>query len=1178
MKLNSNIMAALIGLTWYSCSVETITAPESIEEAALNIALTKAATPEDEIADARLIVTNTAGTNIIFNQKLSDALDSDHVNFQTTLKVGTYNIYLFANELSSWNLDNVANAGSIRDKVLTAAPGLTVDVSHLIPMYRAWEGVQLHANGATTVDGIALDLTSDLATGGGKVERLYSKVEVVGITCNYSDLNNIPIALDSLQIMHLPASEYTGARPYTGTAFYNSNVLKTVSSNYTQTASGFTFNGTASPFFVPEHIITDKSNASYLLIYCHLIADPSTKFTYRLYLGDGLKNGFMPDPAVKTLKELSITRNTYYKLTVSQIKGFGTMELGTVYVEVQPWAPINVNTNFTENVLNLSSIKASYSECQLDDSQPWIIHWETNNDPQYILYEYYCANSLPGSGLALGLRDTVNAGSCDQWVTVLSPTMIYAADGMNFTDTLQILDWFQVEMSADGGVQNTQGYYKGRIKLIPYSNTQTPTPWPSTGKYHIYAGDAGIRRRELEIEMTACAFNPLVPGGIYYNGVCSRIVTKVEEDGPYAEILGDLPEGGDNSYTYQWEYSLDDYTWTPVPSGGASQNYIPASEIEYGIKYRRKVTDGQGNFGYSNSVQIFIVNLTTTPEVETSSNKGRDFWLSFGNIFNNQFTSNALGLASTDYPVLTLEIVADQVTSVNLAFNANPAVNQTYTVPAGVTKINLTKAQYLASYIAPKATGFDGADSTYNSTCVLVPHISQNSLHVISDHNIILYVFEGLYGFSESSVIHPTPTLGRNYFQVGYKSWEYYTLHLADGFLVVAPTACTLNMTKHDGTVLPPVSLAAGQVYAYYGDIAASTGGFSEDLSGMHVTSTQPVAFFTSNNCATVPDDVNAMNILYEELESVEKWGKRFFVPQTAQGMVRIRIMASEAATTIVPAGVYTIPANGGGTLSLSLPLPGDFVELECTDAAGVYIESDKPVMVVYYMVGNGNTALDGAPAMGWIPAIEQNLKSARVAPFWVISYVPGTSTLLPWEHYALVVTKTAWADSTTISIDGSTPVSLTGTGITWYSNATAGLSFCSVQFTQDEYYEFYNPDGLVVSGYGKGGYYECYNFLGAASFRDLRATMQVNGVLSDMMAGNTYGDCDPITFDCIYTDAPSAIVWRINGVEQTAHANQSSWSATLPVSDYIIEMEATIGTETFTQITWLRVRCCTDD
>jgi hypothetical protein len=1085
--------------------------------------------PEDEVVDARLIITNAGGSRILYNQRLVDSSDNDCLTFSPQLNTGLINIYLFANELTAWNLDAVSSSAEITDKMVALAwPEPQVDATHPIPMFRKWEGIQLNANGTTTLNGVTLDFSA--AGIAGKIERLWAKVEIASISASFADIGGIAITLDSLRLLHLPAEEYLAGRTYAGTAYYTGKSVAAIQgTNYNQTATGFT--GGPYVMYAPEHRPKTKADCSYVELYCHLTADAATAFTYRINIGNGLSGGFMPDYNTKTIAELTISRNTCYRLTISQIKGFGTLESATIFASIEPWTQISQEAIIDPNEMHLSGIKKSYSDCQLERGDTWIINWETNHEPRYIWYSDACINP-PGSGTQYfwADKDTVAIAmpTCDFRLTLMAPEMLYTADNITW-DTLQVADWF-IPTFSDNATPDDNGFWRGSIKLTPKPSTDTPTPWPITGTYHLYAGDEHIRARELEMEMDDCPTEPLIPGEIFYDGLCYRIVTKVEENGPYAEINGDLPSGGNGNYTYQWEYSLNDYNYTPVPSGGDGQYYTPGTEIAYGIHYRRKVTDGQGEFGYSNTVQIFLVTLTTTPEITINSNRGRDFWLAFGVNYDEYWmTSNDV--------TLQLKIAAEAATQVTLTFPNDPTCNEVISIAAGdVQTIDLTTAQKVAVYNTESG-------------------ITTKSLHITSDADIIVYAINLYQYTTDATAVYPVGSLGKEYYHMGYTpiSFDSYS---RDGFIVVAVENNThVYENAINGTLL--ATLNAGEVFTYFGQYSV------EELVGMHIVTDKPVAYFVNTTICFVPYDYWAGDILFEQLFSVDRWGEHFFVPQTEQGIIRVRVMAAMNGTTVSGTNFTVIT----GSTSLNA---GEWFELECANIAGCSVHADKPIMVCAYLVGDDYEInnVTGDPAMGWIPPIEQKTRDVMASRF----IAPGSALN---NHYAFIITSTDGKDNTTIAVGNGVPAPISG--VTWYDNADVGLSFCSYNLPDDNFYRFDNPNGVVVGGYGFGAY-ESYFYLGAAASRVLSPAMKINGYYSDEVIGMTFGNCNQITFECSSSSPPSSITWTLNGELQPGHTHQAIWSENLPVGDYIARMDVIINEELFTYVTWFRVRCCVAD
>jgi hypothetical protein len=241
------------------------------------------------------------------------------------------------------------------------------------------------------------------------------------------------------------------------------------------------------------------------------------------------------------------------------------------------------------------------------------------------------------------------------------------------------------------------------------------------------------------------------------------------------------------------------------------------------------------------------------------------------------------------------------------------------------------------------------------------------------------------------------------------------------------------------------------------------------------------VAYFTQTTNTAIPSKRTYGDIILEQLMSVDRWGKQFLVPNARQrgytinqGEVLentlhnlVRIIASENGTQVTFTGATRYGGQNivsGGTLNA-----GQWVELLQNDATGAcYITSTLPVGVCAYLVGDGNgntNAFIGDPANAWIPAINQPITSAVVAPF----YPPATtSTDITYmndsraQHYAIIITKTDTKQQTTIS-NGKT-------FSTWTDHAASKYSYGTIKFTsadRDKSFKIENPSGVIVLCYG---------------------------------------------------------------------------------------------------------------
>ncbi|MDR1348591.1 MAG: IgGFc-binding protein, partial [Prevotellaceae bacterium] len=537
-------------------------------------------------------------------------------------------------------------------------------------------------------------------------------------------------------------------------------------------------------------------------------------------------------------------------------------------------------------------------------------------------------------------------------------------------------------------------------------------------------------------------------------------------------------------------------------------------------------------------VTVYIVSLIVSFSLLSEklnaqlSTKGTDFWFSCGQ--NRTYEANTVNLQ--------YRVVAEEPnTVVTFEYRESTTHNHTMNIAApGVYNYEPNNARKQAIYPANNNNDKNG--------------ITNKSVHVTSTKPIYLYVLNQRDITTDATNILPVSSLGTDYYHISYEasgSWR-------DGYTLVA----TENGTDFwEDSVLIAANMSRGQVYYRWPNAKFR----SQDQTGLHITSNKPVAFFVTNSGVFIPTYLhNGADILYQQFMPVNTWGRRFMVPVTHRGMVRTRVLASQANTTVNFVGGTVVEDNGGYSKSV-LPAPppytldaGEFIEIHTALVYdnGTFIEADKPVAVCSYIMGRDerNESEDligdndkGDPSIVWIPPIEQAVKSILAAPF-----IPTGVSAIDY-HRALIVTPTATKSSTTLKLNG-TPVPLPGI---WYDHPS-GYSFYNYAFNGSSaasawQYLFDNPSGLVLLCYGFGSYESYYYFAGAAA-RDLDlAFYYTNPGISDTihhqdLEGMVF--CDTVAhFSAVVqyamSTAPGYLKWFIDNVEQTAVRDSLSWWTT---------------------------------
>jgi len=300
--------------------------------------------------------------------------------------------------------------------------------------------------------------------------------------------------------------------------------------------------------------------------------------------------------------------------------------------------------------------------------------------------------------------------------------------------------------------------------------------------------------------------------------------------------------------------------------------------------------------------------------------------------------------------------------------------------------------------------------------------MTKGTYKIESDEPIIAYQFNPVDGatsyLSDASMLIPVPSLSLTYDIVGWKRTDCNGVNGADGtmrpyFTVVAVldgTEVTIDpiMAPIAGTGVPAqdtpftVALDEGDVV----EVAANNIG--DTMSGSRVTSNEghPIAVFSGQECAYIPETTCCCDHLEEQIPGLRFWGKQMVAARmpnrSTSGTadeVLWQVYASENNTQVslsASSGVTGLPFTST-TMS-----QGEIIEFyvggNSAQPGDFFVEADKPIGVMQYMIGaqNPNASGIGDPAMVYTSPAEQFL------PRYVV-LVPAT-----WVNDVLVITRHA--------------------------------------------------------------------------------------------------------------------------------------------------------------------------
>ncbi|GGK63143.1 PKD domain-containing protein [Rufibacter glacialis] len=368
---------------------------------------------------------------------------------------------------------------------------------------------------------------------------------------------------------------------------------------------------------------------------------------------------------------------------------------------------------------------------------------------------------------------------------------------------------------------------------------------------------------------------------------------------------------------------------------------------------------------------------------QTTSNKGRDFWVGYMAHVQNESGPNP----------------PQGISSMNLYVTSDVATNVRVTVGSGAPATYRVAANSVTVIPVSPSTAYVGTSEV----------IERKAIHVTSDAPVVVYSHIYHLNKSGATLVLPANTLGRSYYAVSYNQSQYLDARAASQLMVVAlednttlqitPTATTLGGRPAGRTFSPSRPLMKGEVYQVRS---------LEDLTGTKIESVDAgggtckrIAVFSGSSYTAIPEPYTCPgqfsgDNLYQQLYPISAWGRNFV---TAPFKSRLtgeiyRVLASQDNTVIT--------VNGSSVTKNS----GQYHEFESSTPN--YITSSAPVQVTQYTKSQLCDNVPSDPDMVLINPVEQTLRDITLysSPFFQIS-----------RHYINVTMKTT--DVGTFRLDG---------------------------------------------------------------------------------------------------------------------------------------------------------------
>lgn len=480
---------------------------------------------------------------------------------------------------------------------------------------------------------------------------------------------------------------------------------------------------------------------------------------------------------------------------------------------------------------------------------------------------------------------------------------------------------------------------------------------------------------------------------------------------------------------------------------------------------------------------IALICLTTLSWAQDFSNKGKEFWLGYGN--HQQMYDNP-----GRHPGMDVYITSDVNTEVTLELPGLSMI-QTYTVTANqLTQIAIPSGAFLSD---------EG--------------ISDKGIHITALKPVVVYAHIYFASVSGASLCLPVATLGREYYSVNFKqeaqldlnsnsySWFFVVATEDNTDIEVTPAANTQTMTAGQTYTY---TLQKGQVY----NVLART-----DLTGSIIKSVnngagcKKIAVFCGSGRIGIgcsPGGVSSSDNLFQQMYPTGTWGKKYLtVPSQTRPLNFYRIIRPDPTAVVKRDGV-TVPATG---------FINNFYH-EFSDGKPHVIESDKPILVAQYFTtmdcgeGTGN----GDPEMIFLSPVEQTINKVTLASMRLINNLSDV-------HFINAVVKNHPAAINTFKIDG---LSYASSFVQHPADPAYAYAQISVDGPMSHTITCDTPFNAIAYGFGRT---ESYGYSAGSNLKDL---YQYVSVQNDYGVVHFPAGCKntPFRLAMTFPYQPTAIKW----------------------------------------------------
>ena len=352
------------------------------------------------------------------------------------------------------------------------------------------------------------------------------------------------------------------------------------------------------------------------------------------------------------------------------------------------------------------------------------------------------------------------------------------------------------------------------------------------------------------------------------------------------------------------------------------------------------------------------------------------------------------------------------------------------------------------------ANGFNFTGTAFNNSLTEVSIPSTFEVTSNSERNKGIYVkAEGeskivVYGLSyqihtsDAFLALPCSNLAVEEYEYYAMAYQHRTEELTNDVLIVGCEDNTLVTT-------PSNTITLNRLETYLIESLNST--------GMRVTSTKPVSFFSNEECTYVPSNITACDHLTEQIPPTSTWGTSFYAASLLgrNSGELFRVIAAKNSTTVT---VNCTTFSQAQVYNLSVA--GNWQEFQIRPFSFCTIESSAPILVTQFALG-GELDRKGDPFMMMIPPVEQYSNN------YVLKAPSNFST-----NCITIYVATKYYQPNRIFVDDTSQVGSSWTSVYCSNNLSCGY-ITRVSLTAGDHRVYHqDPHARIgVSVYGFSGY-----------------------------------------------------------------------------------------------------------